>query len=52
MDMRHSKEEYTSRDHRRKSLKRFVNRYNCVKPHKGINDMTPYEIIDDFYHGN
>lgn len=50
MDMWHKKEEFTSRKQRRISLKRFVNWYNCVKPHKGINNKTPYEIIDEFYH--
>ena len=49
MEMRHSKEVFSSREQRRKSLKRFVNYYNAVKPHKGLNDSTPYEIIDEFY---
>lgn len=50
MDMWHNKETFVSRKSRKKSLKRFVNRYNCIKPHKGIGDKTPYEIIDEFYH--
>ncbi|WP_213348844.1 integrase core domain-containing protein [Candidatus Vampirococcus lugosii] len=51
MDMRHSKETFISRENKKKSLKRFVNLYNCVKVHKGIDNKTPYEIIDEFYHG-
>lgn len=50
MDMRHSKEVFISLEHRRKSLKRFVNRYNTVKPHKGIGGNTPYETIEQFYY--
>ncbi|WP_213349160.1 integrase [Candidatus Vampirococcus lugosii] len=51
MNMRHNKETFISRKNRKKSLKKFVNRYNCVKLHKGIDNKTPYEIIDEFYHG-
>lgn len=49
MDMRHTQNEFISREHRRKSLIRFVNRYNCVKAHKWINNKTPYEMISEFY---
>lgn len=49
MDMRHSKEVFSSREARRKSLKRFVNWYNGVKPHKWIDNKTPYELIYEFY---
>ena len=49
MDMWHKKNEFKSREERRKSLKRFVNWYNCVKLHKGIGNKTPYEVIDEFY---
>jgi transposase InsO family protein len=34
MEMWHEKEEFKSREERRKSIKRFVNWYNCVKSHK------------------
>jgi len=50
MDMWHNQERFTSRQHRQTSLIRFINYYNTVKPHKGINDMTPYEkLIGYFY---
>lgn len=52
MEMRHRKETFTSLEHRRKSLHRFVNWYNTVKPHKWIGDMTPYEVIEQFYYGD
>jgi len=49
MDMRHKKEAFTSREERKRSLIRFANWYNTVKPHKWINWKTPYEIIEEFY---
>lgn len=50
MDMWHNQERFTSRQQRQTSLIRFVNYYNTVKPHKGINNMTPYEkLIKYFY---
>jgi transposase InsO family protein len=50
MEMRHRKETFTSPEQRVISLKRFVNWYNTVKPHKWIDNKTPYEVIDEFYH--
>lgn len=50
MEMWHQKNQFTSRKERRISLKRFVNWYNTVKPHKGIENMTPYELIEQFYY--
>lgn len=50
MDMWHRKTDFNSRVHRKQELIRFVNYYNTVKPHKGINDMTPMEkLISYFY---
>jgi transposase InsO family protein len=50
MDMWHSQERFTSRTQRHTSLVRFVNYYNTVKPHKGIDNKTPYEkLIEYFY---
>ncbi|UFX82553.1 integrase core domain-containing protein [Candidatus Absconditicoccus praedator] len=51
IDMWHSKEVFKSSEHRKMSLKRFVNRYNTVKPHKGLDNKTPYEVIEKFYYG-
>ena len=49
-DMWLKKTRFKSRTHRRQELIRFVNWYNSVKPHKGINDQTPMEqLINYFY---
>lgn len=50
MDMWHRKTIFKSSVHRKQELIRFVNYYNTVKPHKGINNMTPMEkLISYFY---
>lgn len=49
-EMWHNKTEFKSRVHRQQELIRFVNYYNTVKPHKGINNLTPLEkLIQYFY---
>lgn len=52
MEMWHQKEQFTSREERKKSLKRFINWYNTVKPHKWIDNKTPYEYLYEFYYWN
>jgi len=50
MDMWHNKTRFKSRQHRKSELIRFVNYYNTVKPHQGINNQTPHEkLINYFY---
>ncbi|TSC78682.1 MAG: hypothetical protein G01um101433_143, partial [Parcubacteria group bacterium Gr01-1014_33] len=50
MEMWHEKTRFKSRAHRKIELIRFINWYNTVKPHKGINDLTPIEqLINYFY---
>jgi len=50
LDMWEKKTEFKSRAHRNQELIRFVNFYNTVKPHKGINNITPMEkLIQYFY---
>ena len=50
MEMWHDKTKFNSSAHRKNELKRFVNYYNWVKPHKGIEGMTPGEkLINYFY---
>ena len=50
MEMWHKKTRFKSSVHRKQELIRFVNYYNTVKPHKGINNMTPMEkLINYFY---
>lgn len=53
MEMWHTKTSFKSRIHRKTELIRFVNYYNTVKPHKGIENMTPMEkLIQYFYPDN
>lgn len=48
--MWHSKTKFKSSVHRKQELIRFVNYYNTVKPHKGIDNLTPHEkLINYFY---
>jgi hypothetical protein len=52
IEMWHEKEKFTSREERKQSLKRFINWYNTVKPHKWIENKTPYEYLYEFYYWN
>lgn len=46
----HRKTIFKSRAHRKVELIRFINWYNTVKPHKGIENRTPMEqLINYFY---
>jgi len=50
MELWHNKPHFSSSAHRENELRRFVNYYNGVKPHKGIEDLTPEEkLIQYFY---
>lgn len=50
MELWHTKTEFKNREHRKKKLIRFVNYYNTVKPHAGIDGDTPLEkLIQYFY---
>jgi len=49
MEMWHSKIEFKSRAQRRQELIRFVNFYNTVKTHSGIDGMTPLEKLIDYF---
>lgn len=50
MDMWHKKHIFKNRNHRKIELIRFVNYYNTVKPHQGLNGITPMEkLIEYFY---
>jgi transposase InsO family protein len=51
MEMWHQQETFRDRKNRQISLLRFINFYNTVKPHKGIDNMTPYEKLLDYFHG-
>lgn len=50
LSMWHRKTLFKSRAHRKQELVRFINWYNTVKPHKGIDNLTPMEkLIEYFY---
>lgn len=50
MEMWHEKTRFTSRDHRARELARFVNFYNTVKPHAGIDGLTPEEKLRQYFY--
>ena len=49
MEMWHNKTKFTSSAHRKNELKRFINYYNLVKPHKGIDGLTPIEKLIEYF---
>jgi transposase InsO family protein len=49
MEMWHNKTRFSSSAHRKTELKRFVNYYNTVKPHKAIDGMTPIEKLLEYF---
>jgi len=50
MDLWHDKTRFASSAHRKTELRRFLNYYNGVRPHKGIDGLTPEEkLIQYFY---
>ena len=49
MDMWHSQTCFKDSADRRIQLVRFINFYNTVKPHKGLNKATPYEILSAYF---
>lgn len=46
----HASEQFTSRGQRAKALTRFVNYYNCVRPHKGLDNATPLERLCEYFY--
>lgn len=50
MDQWHAKTQFKSRAHRQTELIRFVNWYNTVKPHRGINNQTPLERLTEYFY--
>ncbi|WP_371264353.1 integrase core domain-containing protein [Nitrosomonas oligotropha] len=49
MDMWHSKIHFKDCADRHIQLLRFINFYNTVKPHKSLNNATPYEILTAYF---
>ena len=50
MDSWHRTEQFTSREERARALARFVNYYNCVRSHKGIDNATPLERLCEYFY--
>jgi transposase InsO family protein len=49
MEMWHQQTEFKGNADRQLQLGRFVNFYNTVKPHKALNNSTPYEILYQYF---
>ena len=45
MELWHQQHVFKDAQHRQLELVRFINFYNTVKPHKGLNNATPYETL-------
>lgn len=50
MELWHEKTVFKNREHRKKELIRFVNYYNTVKPHAGIDGDTPLERLLHYFY--
>lgn len=50
MQMWHRKTVFKSREHRKIELIRFINWYNTVKPHQGLNGQTPMEMLINYFY--
>jgi transposase InsO family protein len=50
MEMWHQKTRFSSSPHRKTELRRFVNYYNCVKPHSAIGGLTPMEKLLQYFY--
>lgn len=50
MEQWHNRTIFKSRFHRQTELIRFINWYNTVKPHKGINNQTPLEKLTKYFY--
>lgn len=46
----HSSHMFNSSAHRKNELNRFINYYNWVKPHKGIDGLTPGEMLIEYFY--
>ena len=49
MEQWREKTEFQSSAHRKNELRRFVNYYNWVMPHKGIDGLTPGETLLEYF---
>jgi transposase InsO family protein len=49
MQMWHDQHNFKDGQDRQLQLGRFINFYNTVKPHKSLNNSTPYEILYHYF---
>jgi transposase InsO family protein len=49
MEMWHHQHIFKDSQDRQLQLGRFINFYNTVKPHKGLNNSTPYEMLYQYF---
>ena len=49
VQMWHQQIMFRDAHHRQVELVRFINFYNAVKPYKGLNNATPYEILMTYF---
>ncbi|MCO6539299.1 MAG: integrase core domain-containing protein [Gilliamella sp.] len=47
--MWHNRQIFSNSKDRKQKLKRFINFYNTIKPHKAISGKTPYESLEDYF---
>jgi transposase InsO family protein len=52
MEQWHNQTHFTSSAHRKNELKRFVNYYNSVKPHRSLDGVTPMEKLLEYFYPN
>lgn len=52
LQMWHDKTIFSSEEQRRTELRRFLNFYNTVKPHKGIDNLTSYDKLERYFKQN
>ena len=51
MEMWHQQEQFSSRTQRQQSLVRFINFYNTVKGHAGLQGLTPMATLEAYFFG-
>jgi len=52
MEQWHNRTHFVSSAHRKNELKRFVNYYNSVKPHRSLDGVTPMEKLLEYFYPN
>ena len=50
MELGYQKTHFSSSAHRKNELRRFINFYNGVRPHKAIGGLTPKEALIQYFY--